>query len=35
VRLEIMVGEGHGFRNPVNILREFQITETFLTSVIR
>ena len=34
VRLEAMVGEGHGFRNPDNILREFQITETFLTSVI-
>ncbi len=34
VRFEIMVGEGHGFRNPANIIRELQITETFLTSVI-
>ena len=30
VRLEVMVGEGHGFRDPANILRELEITESFL-----
>lgn len=34
VTLEVMEGEGHGFRQSVNILREFALTETFLTSVI-
>ena len=34
VTLEVMEGEGHGFRLTANILREFTLTETFLTSVI-
>lgn len=34
VTLEVMKGEGHGFRASGNILREFSLTETFLTSVI-
>jgi dipeptidyl aminopeptidase/acylaminoacyl peptidase len=34
VTLEVMEGEGHGFRLTANLLREFALTETFLTSVI-
>ena len=34
VTLEVMEGEGHGFRLRANILGEFALTETFLTSVI-
>ena len=35
VHLELMPGEGHGFRSPANIMREFRVTETFLTAVIQ
>lgn len=30
VRVEIMEGEGHGFRDPRNIAREYQMTQSFL-----
>lgn len=30
VQLEVMAGEGHGFRDPANVLRELRITESFL-----
>ena len=30
VTVETMAGEGHGFRDPVNIAREFTVTEEFL-----
>jgi dipeptidyl aminopeptidase/acylaminoacyl peptidase len=30
VELVTMVGEGHGFREPANILHEFRATEEFL-----
>jgi dipeptidyl aminopeptidase/acylaminoacyl peptidase len=32
VRLEIMPGEGHGFRDPLNVIREYSFTEEFLQS---
>jgi len=35
VRLEVFEGEGHGFRNPVNIAREFAVTEEFLHSLMK
>lgn len=30
VRVEMMAGEGHGFRDPANIVREYALTEAFL-----
>ena len=30
VRVEMMAGEGHGFRDPANIAREYALTEAFL-----
>lgn len=33
VRLEVMAGEGHGFRNPANVLRELEITESLLDAL--
>ena len=30
IHLEVMAGEGHGFRDPLTILREYDITEQFL-----
>jgi dipeptidyl aminopeptidase/acylaminoacyl peptidase len=30
VRLEVMQGEGHGFRDPLHIIREYSMTEEFL-----
>jgi len=30
VRIEMMEGEGHGFRNPANVMREYAETEEFL-----
>ena len=35
VQLEVFAGEGHGFRNPVNIAREFAVTEEFLHSLMK
>ena len=34
VHLEVMPGEGHGFKNPVNVAREFTLTEEFLDGVL-
>jgi dipeptidyl aminopeptidase/acylaminoacyl peptidase len=34
VRLEVMPGEGHGFRGPLNVIREYSFTEEFLTSLL-
>lgn len=34
IHLEVMEGEGHGFKNPANIAREFALTETFLADVL-
>jgi dipeptidyl aminopeptidase/acylaminoacyl peptidase len=34
VRLEIMPGEGHGFRDPLNVIREYSFTEEFLQSLL-
>lgn len=34
VQLEVMPGEGHGFKNPVNVAREFTLTEEFLDGVL-
>jgi dipeptidyl aminopeptidase/acylaminoacyl peptidase len=34
VRLEVMPGEGHGFRDPLNVIREYSFTEEFLTSLL-
>lgn len=30
VTVEVMNGEGHGFRHPANVRREYAVTETFL-----
>ncbi|NBR65670.1 MAG: hypothetical protein EBT79_00005, partial [Actinobacteria bacterium] len=30
VRVEIMESEGHGFRDPRNIAREYRLTQSFL-----
>ena len=30
IHLEVMPGEGHGFRDPLNIIREYDMTEEFL-----
>lgn len=30
VTVEMMAGEGHGFRDPANVRREYAVTETFL-----
>ena len=35
IQLEVFAGEGHGFRNPVNIAREFAVTEEFLHSLMK
>ena len=35
IQLEVFAGEGHGFRNPVNIAREFTVTEEFLYSLMK
>ena len=35
IQCEIFAGEGHGFRNPVNITREFALTEEFLYSMMK
>jgi len=35
IQLEVFEGEGHGFRNPVNIAREFAVTEEFLYSLMK
>jgi dipeptidyl aminopeptidase/acylaminoacyl peptidase len=35
IQLEVFTGEGHGFRNPVNIAREFAVTEEFLHSLMK
>lgn len=34
VRLEIMRGEGHGFRDPLHIIREYSLTEEFLSELM-
>ncbi len=34
VHLEVMVGEGHGFRAPESVRREFELTEAFLAGVL-
>jgi dipeptidyl aminopeptidase/acylaminoacyl peptidase len=34
VRLEIMPGEGHGFRDPLNVIREYSFTEEFLNALL-
>jgi dipeptidyl aminopeptidase/acylaminoacyl peptidase len=31
IHLEVMPGEGHGFRDPLNIIREYDMTEEFLS----
>lgn len=33
VHLEVMAGEGHGFRDPANIVRELEVTESFLAGL--
>jgi dipeptidyl aminopeptidase/acylaminoacyl peptidase len=33
IHLEVMPGEGHGFRDPLNIIREYDMTEEFLLHV--
>ena len=35
IQLEVFEGEGHGFRNPANIAREFAVTEEFLYSLMK
>jgi dipeptidyl aminopeptidase/acylaminoacyl peptidase len=35
IQLEVFAGEGHGFRNSVNIAREFTVTEEFLHSLMK
>ncbi|MFM9131135.1 MAG: prolyl oligopeptidase family serine peptidase [Actinomycetota bacterium] len=35
VRVEIMEGEGHGFRDPHNVRRELEMTEEFVRGVTR
>ena len=35
IQLEVFAGEGHGFRNPVNVAREFAVTEEFLHSLMK
>ena len=35
IQLEVFAGEGHGFRNPVNVAREFAVTEDFLYSLMK
>jgi acetyl esterase/lipase len=35
IQCEIFAGEGHGFRNPVYITREFALTEEFLYSMMK
>jgi dipeptidyl aminopeptidase/acylaminoacyl peptidase len=35
IRLEVFTGEGHGFRHPENIAREFAATEEFLHSLMK
>ncbi len=35
IQWEVFAGEGHGFRNPVNIAREFAVTEEFLHSLMK
>ncbi|MEI8398355.1 MAG: alpha/beta hydrolase family protein [Ilumatobacteraceae bacterium] len=35
LQLEVFAGEGHGFRNPVNIAREFTVTEDFLHTLMK
>jgi dipeptidyl aminopeptidase/acylaminoacyl peptidase len=34
LRLEIMPGEGHGFRDPLSVIREYSFTEEFLQSLL-
>jgi acylaminoacyl-peptidase len=31
---EVMPGEGHGFRDPLNVIREYSFTEEFLQSLL-
>lgn len=35
IQLEVFAGEGHGFRNPVHVVREFAVTEDFLYSLMK
>jgi dipeptidyl aminopeptidase/acylaminoacyl peptidase len=35
IQLEVFDGEGHGFRIPVNIAREFAVTEEFLYALMK
>jgi dipeptidyl aminopeptidase/acylaminoacyl peptidase len=35
IQWEVFAGEGHGFRNPVNIAREFAVTEEFLHTLMK
>jgi len=35
IQMEVFAGEGHGFRNPVHIAREFAVTEEFLHSLMK
>ncbi|MEY3559042.1 MAG: hypothetical protein RL374_1748, partial [Actinomycetota bacterium] len=35
IQVEVFEGEGHGFRNPENIAREFAVTEAFLHSLMK
>ena len=35
VRLEVMQGEGHGFRDPLQVIREYSMTEEFLFELMR
>jgi dipeptidyl aminopeptidase/acylaminoacyl peptidase len=34
IRLEVMPGEGHGFRDPLNVIREYSFTEEFLNTLL-
>ena len=34
VRLEVMSGEGHGFKDPLHIIREYSLTEEFLAELM-
>lgn len=34
VRLEVMQGEGHGFKDPFHIIREYSLTEEFLAELM-
>ena len=35
VRLEVMEGEGHGFKDPLHVIRELSVTEEFLSELMQ